>query len=132
MSGAARRSSSLPPGVRRRKRRRERARARRRRLAVLLTVGLFGGMALLLAVGGFGGAAALSSECNLSSLRPVAIGQNSFVYAADGSLLGSIPAERNRQPVRLESISPWVPKATVAIEGRRLYEHGGADPAGSV
>ena len=132
MSGAARRSSSLPPGVRRRKRRRERARARRRRLVVLLTIGLFGGVGLLLAVGGFGGAAALSSDCNLSSLQPVAIGQNSFVYAADGSLLGSIPAERNRQPVRLLSISPWVAKATVAIEDRRFYEHGGVDPEGIV
>jgi penicillin-binding protein 1A len=91
---------------------------------------MIGSLGLLLAVGGFGGAAALSNQCNLSSLRPVAIGQNSFVYAADGSLLGAIPAERNRQPVRLGSISPWLPKATVAIEDRRFYEHGGIDPEG--
>jgi penicillin-binding protein 1A len=130
VSRVARRSSSLPPGVRRRRRRRERERARRRRVAVLLVVGVVGSLGALLAIGGFGGAAALSSECNLSSLRPVAIGQNSFVYAADGSLLGAIPAERNRQPVRLGSISPWVAKATVAIEDRRFYEHGGVDPEG--
>ena len=132
MSRPARGSSALPPGVRWRRRRRERARARRRRVTVLLAVGLVGSLGVLLALGGFGGAAALSSECNLSSLRPVAIGQNSFVYAADGSLLGSIPAERNRQPVRLASISPWVAKATVAIEDRRFYEHGGVDPEGIV
>ena len=35
-------------------------------------------------------------------LQPVAIGQNSFVYAADGSLLGSIPAEQNREPVHAQ------------------------------
>jgi penicillin-binding protein 1A len=132
VSRSARRSEVLPPGVRRRRRRRERTRARRRRVVVLLVFGLIGSVGVLLAAGGFGGAAALSSECNLSSLRPVAIGQNSFVYAADGSLLGAIPAERNRQPVQLRSVSPWVAKATVAIEDRRFYQHGGVDPEGIV
>jgi penicillin-binding protein 1A len=60
----------------------------------------------------------------------VAIGQNSFVYAADGSLLGTIPAERNRQPVPLKTMSRWLPKATIAIEDRRFYEHGGVDAEG--
>src|SRR5439155_11391796 len=48
-------------------------------------------------------------------------------YAADGTLLGSIPAERNRQPVPLRRISPWLQKGAVAIEDRRFYEHGGVD-----
>ena len=56
-------------------------------------------MALAL-LAGFGAVRALSATCDLSSLRAVDIGANSFVYAADGSLLGSIPAERNREPVR--------------------------------
>ena len=60
------------------------------------------------------------------------IGQNSFVYAADGSLLGSIPAEHNRQPVALSQISPWMSKATIAIEDRRFYQHGGVDYEGIV
>jgi penicillin-binding protein 1A len=84
---------------------------------------LVGGLAAI----GFGGAAAYRASCSLSSLRPVAIGQNSFVYAADGSLLGAIPAERNRQPVPLAQMSPYMRKATVAIEDRRFYEHGGID-----
>ena len=41
-----------------------------------------------------------------------------------------IPAERNRTPVTRSQISPWVPKATVAIEDRRFYQHGGVDPVG--
>ena len=41
--------------------------------------------------------------------------------------LGSIPAEKNRQPVSLSEMSPWMGKATVAIEDRRFYEHGGID-----
>jgi penicillin-binding protein 1A len=74
--------------------------------------------------------ASFGSSCDLESLQPVAIGENSFMYAADGSTLGVIPAERNRQPVTMKQISPWLPKATVAIEDRRFYEHGGIDPSG--
>ena len=59
------------------------------------------GLVVVVAVAGFGAGAALSASCNLSSLKPVDIGANTFVYAADGSLLGSIPAERNREPVPL-------------------------------
>jgi len=81
-------------------------------------------------VAAFGGAAAFRSSCSLSSLRPVSIGENSFVYAADGSLLGAIPAERNRQPVPLSRVSPWMEKATIAVEDRRFYQHGGVDYEG--
>jgi penicillin-binding protein 1A len=111
---------------RRARRRRERLRAKRRRRGLLLVGGLLILVGALAAIG-FGGAAAYRASCSLSSLRPVAIGQNSFVYAADGSLLGAIPAERNRQPVPLPRMSPYMRKATVAIEDRRFYEHGGID-----
>ena len=67
------------------------------------------------AAAGITGAASIGSRCDLDSLRPVEIGQNSFVYAADGSLLGSIPAEKNRQPVKLNRISKWMRLATIAI-----------------
>ncbi len=73
---------------------------------------------------------AFGSSCDLRALREVRIGENSFVYASDGSVLGSIPAERNRQVVPLSRVSPWMPEATVAIEDRRFYEHGGIDPQG--
>ncbi len=89
-----------------------------------------GGLLTVAAVAGSGGVYAFGSSCDLSALREVRIGQNTFVYAADGSLLGAIPAERNRQVVPLERVSPWMPKATVAIEDRRFYSHGGVDPQG--
>ena len=108
--------------------RRRRLRRRRR------PVGLFvAGATILVCVAAAGTGAAVFAfgpVCDLSDLKPVAIGQNSFVYAADGSLLGAIPAERNRQPIRLSRMSRWLPKATVAIEDRRFYEHGGLDPTG--
>ncbi len=74
------------------------------------------------------GTAVYGSSCDLSKLTPVGVGENSFVYAADGSVLGAIPAERNRTPVSRGKISPWMAKATVAIEDRRFYQHGGIDP----
>jgi penicillin-binding protein 1A len=125
-----RRDDGLLGARRRRKRRHDRIR-RRKRAAILL--GVFGGgaIAIFLTVG-LGAGAALTSGCDLNSLRPVEIGQNSFVFAADGSLLGTIPAEKNRQPVALSQMSPWLPKATVAIEDRRFYEHGGVDYEGIV
>ncbi len=83
-----------------------------------------------LALGGLAAREAFRSSCSLDELRPVSIGQTSFVYAADGSLLGAIPAERNRQPVPLSRVSAWMRKATVAVEDRRFYEHGGIDYEG--
>src|SRR6266566_1444583 len=114
-----------------RKRRRQRARNRRKRFGRLVSGALIG-TALFLVVSSFTGAAVWMSSCNLDSLNPVEVGENSFIFAADGSLLGSIPAERNRQPVGLDQISAWAPKATIAIEDRRFYEHGALDWLGIV
>jgi penicillin-binding protein 1A len=85
---------------------------------------------LLLLLTAVGGTAVFGTSCDLNSLQPVSAGANSFVYASDGSLLGAIPAERNRTPVARGKIGRWVPLATVAIEDRRFYEHGGVDPVG--
>ena len=122
-------ASGPPAATRRRRQRRERMRRRRGRRTVLLAV-LVAVPAVVLGVAAVGGTAVFSSACNLDTLRPVAVGENSFVYASDGSLLGAIPAERNRTPVFRGQISPWMAKATVAIEDRRFYEHGGVDPVG--
>jgi penicillin-binding protein 1A len=112
-----------------RRKRRERVRKHRRRVAHFVA-GTALAVVLILVVSGFTGAAVWMSSCDLNSLRPVDVGQNSFVYAADGSLLGSIPAEKNRQPVDLNDMSKWVSRATVAIEDRRFWQHGALDYPG--
>ena len=58
------------------------------------------------------------------------IGQNSFVFARDGSLLGSIPAERNREPVSLRRCRSGCRARRSPIEDRRFYSHGGVDYVG--
>jgi penicillin-binding protein 1A len=119
----------------RRRRRRQRQRRERvvaRRFSILLAVVIvLGGIAAVVAAA-FTSANGVLNNCDLASLKPVSIGQNSFVYAADGSVLGAIPAERNRQPVTLDRMSPWLTQATVAVEDRRFYEHGGLDYEGIV
>jgi len=110
----------------RRKRRAAKRRAKRR----LLIASILAAPLVVLGLTAVGGTAVFGASCNLGSLRPVTVGQNSFVYAWDGSLLGAIPAERNRTPVARSQISPWVAQATVAIEDRRFYQHGGIDPVG--
>ena len=114
----------------RRARKRHRGRKRHRRRTGAIGVVLLVVVAIALIAGGLGGAVALRSGCDLKTLRPVEIGANTFVYARDGSLLGSIPAERNREPVSRSQISPWMLRATVAIEDRRFYAHGGVDAVG--
>ncbi|HEX5584883.1 biosynthetic peptidoglycan transglycosylase, partial [Gaiella sp.] len=119
------RRNAAPAPVRSRRRR---AKPRRRGRALAFVAAL----AVLVAAGIAAGAAVMTfaPRCDLSALRPTKIGQNTFVYAADGSLLGAIPAVRNRQVVSLSRMSPWLPRATVAIEDRRFYEHGGVDAEG--
>jgi penicillin-binding protein 1A len=112
-------------------RRRARRRRRPRRhvfvallaAAAVVTVATLAGAALT-------GRALVFDSCNLSSLRPIALGSNSFLYASDGSLLGVIPSTTNRQPLRLDKMSPWLPKATVAIEDARFWQHGALDYEG--
>jgi penicillin-binding protein 1A len=109
--------------------RRKRASRRRRVGAAFAVLGVI--VAIIFVAAGFGGAVAYHEGCSLSTLHPYQLGQNTFVYAADGSRLGAIPAEgRNRQKVTWKQISPWVPKATVAVEDKRYWEHGGIDPIG--
>src|SRR5918999_552337 len=130
-NGNGRNGGPLFPNHRRRRRQRmRRDRVVARRFTILTGIAvILGGVAAVVAAA-FTSASGVLNNCDLASLKPVSIGQNSFVYAADGSLLGAIPAERNRQPVTLEQASPWVREATVAIEDRRFYEHEGLDYEG--
>jgi penicillin-binding protein 1A len=95
---------------------------------VLGSLALIGLVLAVLVAGGIGMAGSeMLSSCSLAKLRPIGLGENSFLYASDGSLLGAIPSATNRSPLQLGAMSQWLPKATVAIEDRRFYEHGGVD-----
>src|SRR6187200_2360800 len=103
---------------RRRRQRRKREKVTSRRFAVLLALVVVLGTIATFVAATVTGAAGILNNCDLNSLKPVAIGANSFVYAADGTVLGAIPAERYRQPVALDSMSHWITNATVDVEDR--------------
>ena len=131
MSRPRRRRTSLDPYTFRPRGRHLRSARRRRRHKG--AVAALAGVAVLVVVVGVAataGVVAYGSSCDLDALQPTRIGQNTFVYAADGSLLGSIPAEKNREPVDAGEMSPWLRRATVAIEDRRFFDHGGVDIEG--
>jgi penicillin-binding protein 1A len=112
------------------RRARLRRRRPRRRLIATLAFAFAAILAAVLAGAAFTGRALVFGSCNLDQLRPITLGENSFLFASDGSLLGVIPSIRNRQPLQLSQISPWLPKATVAIEDRRFWQHGALDYQG--
>jgi penicillin-binding protein 1A len=126
----SRRSSVDAELLHARNRRLRAARRRRRRRGIVVGLLVLAALGVAAAIGGGAAVFAYGSSCDLSSLRSIRIGQNSFLYAADGSLLGSIPAERNRQPVAADEMSPWIRTATIAVEDRRFFDHGGIDIEG--
>ena len=108
-------------------------RRNRKRRSILLVVALVlaSVVALLLATVAFTGQQILLSQCDLSGdLRPLALGENSFLYTDDMRLLGVVPSATNRQPLALSKISPALPEATVAIEDARFWQHGALDYQG--
>ncbi len=111
-----------------------RLRERRTRSRHRFALGLVAAVALVLvaalAAAAVTGRAVLFESCSLDALRPIPLGQNSFLYTSNGSLLGVVPSTTNRQPMPLAHMSPWLPKATIAIEDRRFWQHGGLDYQG--
>ncbi len=111
------------------------ARLRRRRrghrsVLLILALLLTSAIALVLATVAFTGPQLLTSTCNLSDLRALTLGSNSFLYSETGGLLGVVPSATNRQPLPLSKMSPWLPQATVAIEDARFWQHGALDYQG--
>jgi penicillin-binding protein 1A len=109
----------------RKRNRRSRGSVRRK---ILLALGIVLA-AIVIAIGGAGVWALniWNSTPALGTLKPVAEGSNSVVYAADGSRLGYIQSDTIRHPVDSERIPNLLKYATVAIEDEHFYEHGGVD-----
>ncbi len=70
------------------------------------------------------------SAPDISQLKPRDPGQLSEVFASDGTLLGYISSDVLRTYVSGGQIPRTLKNATVAIEDRRFYHHGGVDYQG--
>lgn len=118
----------------RRLRRRRHLRSRRR-LQVLGLCVLFAAGALAAGTAAVAKSAwdSFNASCTLDGLHPrVFLGADTYVYAADGSFLGALPSKVHRRPVDLSQMSKWLPRATIAIEDRRFWQHGGVDFRGTL
>jgi penicillin-binding protein 1A len=119
--------------------RRERQRRRRRRHASPLrrTLIVIGTLLVVAATAGgiaFAGwvVSVVQDTPDIQDLKPRPQGAVSTVYASDGTRLGFIASDTLRRSVPGTQIPLVMKRATVAIEDRRFYRHGGVDYVGVV
>ena len=57
----------------------------------------------------------------------MAMSENSVIIDSEGSVLAELTGDENRKTITLEEMSPYLPKAYVAIEDERFESHHGVD-----
>jgi len=60
------------------------------------------------------------------------LAENSYVYDVDGNKIGEIPVAESRETVGFDGLGEYLPRAVVAVEDRRFYDHFGVDFEGLV
>src|SRR4051812_3631991 len=108
----------------RRKRRRHGSPLKWRAFIVALFVVLAGSAA---GAGAIWALRVYNSAPALSQLHPRKQTRLTKIYAADGSRLGVIHSDTIREPVAGGRITPWLKKATIAIEDKNFFKEGGID-----
>jgi penicillin-binding protein 1A len=93
---------------------------------------------LLTCAGGLVGASTLVAAHSFTLVRDslrdaqcdsIKLGENSRIYDVNGQLLTTIAAEQNRLAIRLDQMPQNLIDATVSIEDKKFYRHGGVDYA---
>jgi penicillin-binding protein 1A len=118
----------------RRRRRRSASRRRgRRSAAATALVAISIAITAVVASGGVGATLYVSDLLkgyDLKTMKPHYPGVTTRIYDRNGHLLALIPSVQNRTPVRSADMSHYLKLATVDIEDKRFYEHGGVDYQG--
>src|SRR4051794_3093925 len=112
-------------------RRRRRHPGIKKRIGLALTLLLAVGCIAILAVVGWVLEVAATAP-DIKALKPIDKGSSSVIYAADGSRLGYVTSDTIRLPIGWRKMPLVARQATVAIEDRRFYHHGGVDIPGIV
>jgi membrane peptidoglycan carboxypeptidase len=119
--------------ARRRKRRLNERRRGRRSLAATALVTIAVIFVSVLVAGGVGATVAVSDVLkgvDLKSMKAHYPGVTTKIYDRNGNLLAQIPSLQNRTPVPYGHISKWLKFATVDVEDKRFWQHGGVDYEG--
>ncbi len=114
---------------------RRQRRVRRRQVGprkkIVAAAAVVGGLLLTAGLAAGGWVFSIASDApDVARLKPIDKGQNSVVYAGDGSRLGLIDSDEVRTPVKLDKIPTNLQQATIAIEDERFYQHDGVDVEG--
>jgi penicillin-binding protein 1A len=114
---------------RKRKQRRNGASGRGRVLMTVVAVVV--GAIVIVALSAVGYVIAVANSApDITRLKPLDKGATSVIYAADGSRLGYVQSDTVRTPITWSDMPIELRQATVAIEDRRFYHHGGVDLPG--
>ena len=116
---------------RQRRRRRRQTSPLRRTLIVIATLLIVAATAGGIAVAGWV-VSVVQDTPDIQDLKPKPQGAISTVYAADGTRLGFISSDTLRRAVPGSQIPLLMKRATIAIEDKRFYHHGGVDYVGVV
>lgn len=85
-------------------------------LILLILTGVFVGMIY-----------GIVKEARISATDLVIKYENSIALDSDGNIIAVLSGDENREPVKLSEMSVYLPKAFVAIEDERFYDHSGVD-----
>ena len=84
--------------------------------------------AILVAVGIFCGKVfGVIKDAKLGIENFIIKNENSILKDKDGIVIATLTGDENREIISISEMSPYLPKAFVAIEDERFYKHGGVD-----
>ena len=98
---------------------------RRKRIKIALLI--FFLLILITAGIGFGIIYSIAQEARLGIDDLIIKYENSEVRDLDGNTIAVLSGEENRESIKLDEMAEYLPKAFVAIEDERFYEHEGID-----
>ena len=101
---------------------------------IMLALGVLVAGAAIAAISAVGYVVSIANSApDIRDLKPKTQGENSIIYAADGKTrLAVIQADNLRTPIASSLMPRAIRQATVAIEDKRFYKHGGVDIEGVV
>ena len=90
-------------------------------LIVLVLIGVIGAGVVIGLISG-------SWEDDFSiDMTELVMSENSVIFDSEGNILAELTGDENRKTITLEEMSPYLPKAYVAIEDERFESHHGVD-----
>ena len=73
----------------------------------------------------------LTKEDFSIDIKELVLDDNSVIIDAEGNILAELSGDENRKIISLDEMSPYLPKAYIAIEDERFKEHHGVDIKGT-